>query len=112
MGSLAGGEQSATQPLALLHVAKSPPDPDEELEELVVVPELEDPVVDPEVLELVVVPELVAEPPAPPVLPELVVEPPAPRMVPVLPVPVLLPEGSPPVLPQAVKRGTRAAKAA
>lgn len=77
-----------------------------ELEELAVVPELEDPVVDPELLELAVAPELVVEPPAPPVVPDPLL------VAPVLPVPVLLLEGSPPVLPQAVKTGTRAATAA
>jgi hypothetical protein len=41
MGSLAGGEQSATQPFAMLQLAKSPPDPDEELEEELELLELE-----------------------------------------------------------------------
>src|SRR6185312_16420128 len=110
MGSLAGGEQSATQPPALLQLAKSPPVPDEELElelELVVVPELDDPVVVPELDELddpvvdpvldepVNDPELLAAPPAPPV-PEVVEAPPAP----------------PPPPEQAARRGTRAARQA
>jgi hypothetical protein len=112
MGSLAGGEQSATQPPVLLQLPKSPPDPDEALEpeelELVVVAELEDPVI---------APELLAEPPAPPVLPELLVEPPVPPVVPDPPLPVAVVPPVPlpglvPVLAQEAKRGTRAARAA
>ena len=110
---MAGGEQSATQPVALLQLAKSPVDPDEELEleelELVVPPELEEPVIAPELLviapELLVPPELLPDPPAPPVPLPLLEEV-------VAPAPVPVPWGSLPVLAQAQASGTRAARVA